>query len=117
MAKLVNVVKPMVLENHETGKKITVEYNRNTIKRMDQEGVLSAAFIQRMQDSPLTTASELFYYGLLMHQPDMTREEADALLYDEIGLDEKIMERLGELFNAPYESMMSVRKNSAWTVK
>ena len=117
MAKLVKMVNPLVIENKETGETITVEYNRAVIMQMDRLGIINPSFLQKMIDTPLTTASTLFYWGLKMHQPDMTEEEADELLFEKIGVDEAIFERLGELFMTPYNSIMDARKNSVWTVK
>lgn len=117
MAKVIKVVKPLIFENAETGKTITVEFNRATILKMDRLGVIGSDFLANAAKSPLTVASTLFYWGLQMHQPDMTEEESDTLLFDEIGLGDDVLERLSELFMTPYTSIMDARKNSRWTVK
>ena len=117
MAKVINTVKPMVIENPETGRKLTVEYNRATILQMDRLGVIGGDFLSNATNSPLTVASVLFYWGLRMHNPEVTQEEADELLFDEIGLGDDVLERLSELFMTPYTSIMDARKNSRWTVK
>lgn len=117
MAKVIKVVKPMVIENKESGKTLTVEFNRATIMKMDALGIVSGDFLANAANSPLTLASTLFYWGLQMHHPEITKEEADEILFDEIGLGDDVLSRLSELFMTPYTSIMEARKNSHWTVK
>lgn len=117
MAKVINQIKPMVFENPDTGKKLIAEYNRATILQMDRLGVIGNDFLANATRSPLTVASVLFYWGLKLHQPEITQEEADELLFDEIGLGDDVLERLSELFMTPYTSIIDARKNSRWTVK
>lgn len=117
MAKVIKQVKPLVFENKETGKTLTVEYNRATILKMDRLGIIGGDFLANATNSPLTVASTLFYWGLQMHNPEITQDEADALLFDEIGLGDDVLGRLSELFMTPYTSIMDARKNSVWTVK
>nr|DAV01109.1 MAG TPA: protein of unknown function (DUF5055) [Bacteriophage sp.] len=117
MAKVINVVKPLIIENKETGKTLTVEFNRAVIKKMDRLGLIGGNFAEQFNKSPLSTAGMLFFWGLQMHHPEITEEESDAILFDEIGLTEEVMTRLGELFMTPYTSIMDARKNSVWTVK
>lgn len=117
MAKVINRVKPLVIENKETGKSLTIEFNRATIMQMDRLGLIGSDFAEQFGKSPLATAGTLFYWGLKMHQPEITQEEAESILFDEVGLSDEIMTRLGELFMTPYTSIMDARKNSVWTVK
>lgn len=117
MAKVVKMVKPLVFENKETGQTLTVEFNRATIMQMDRLGVIGTDFMENAMNRPLTVASTLFYWGLKMHQPNITEEEAENILFDGIGLGDDVLTRLTELFMTPYTSIMDARKNSAWTVK
>ena len=117
MAKVINTVKPMVIENKDTGKTYTVEFNRATIVKMDRLGVIGDEFIANSSKSPLNVASTLFYWGLQMHHPEITQEEADDILFDGLGLGNDVLERLSELFMAPYTSIIEARKNSRWTVR
>lgn len=117
MAKVIKQVKPLVLENKETGRTLTIEYNRAIILKMDRLGVISSDFMASADKSPLTFACTLFYWGLQMHHPEITEEEAQEILLDEIGLQDNLFARLSELFTTPYTSIMDARKNSLWTVK
>lgn len=117
MAKVINQVKPLVLENKDTGRKLTVEFNRAVILKMDRLGVIGGDFAESFGNSPLTSTMTLFYWGLQMHHPEITEEEAEAILFDEIGLSTELLSRLGELFMIPYTSIVDARKNSVWTVK
>ena len=118
MAKKETTVNPLVLANAETGKTITIEFNRMTVLRMEREGMSSEKVGEAVKDSPLSAINDLFYYGMLMHQPETTREEAETLLFDGIGISADLVERLAALYQKPYEDMMTAqRKNSLWTVK
>ena len=117
MAKVIKIVEPMIIENKELGKKLIVEYNRAIILEMDRHGIINNDFLANAVRSPLSVALTLFYWGLKMHQPEMTEAEAETLLFDEIGLGDDILERLSELFMTPYTAIVEARKNSAWTVK
>lgn len=117
MAKVINRVKPLVIENKETGKSLTIEFNRATIMQMDRLGLIGSNFAEDFGRSPLNSALTLFYWGLRMHHPEITEEEAEEILFDQVGLGEDIFSRLGELFMTPYTSIMDARKNSVWTVK
>ena len=117
MAKVIETVKPMIIENKEAGKTYTVEFNRATIVKMDRLGIISDEFLANSTRSPLTTASILFYWGLQMHHPEITQEESDEILFDGLGLGNDVLERLSELFMAPYTSIIEARKNSRWTVR
>ena len=117
MAKVIKVVKPLIIENKETGKTLTIEFNRAVILKMDKLGLISGEFMSLATKSPLTVASTLFYWGLQMHHPEITEEESNEILFDEIGLREDILTRLSELFMTPYTAIADARKNSAWTVK
>ena len=64
MAKVINVVKPLIIENKETGKTLTVEFNRAVIKKMDRLGLIGGNFAEQFNKSPLSTAGRFFYWGL-----------------------------------------------------
>lgn len=118
MAKKENEVRPIVFENKDTGEKITIEFNREIILRMDADGYSKDGIEEKLSAYPLNTIARLFYYGMLMHQPETTLKEATDFFFDHIGQDDDIIERLAELFAKPYNDMMSAqRKNSLWVVK
>ena len=118
MARKTEEVKPLVFANSETGETITVEFNRSIILRMEREGITGEKIADGINTAPISTVSTLFYYGMLMHQPDTTRQQAEDFLFDNVGLDSNIIERLAKLFEKPYSDLVEAqRKNSLWTVK
>lgn len=113
-----NKVEPLVFVNGETGETVTIEFNRLIILKMDAEGYSGDLIADKVRNAPLSSMVDLFYYGMLMHQPNTTKEEAADFFFDNVGADEKVLERLTDLFTKPYEDMVTAqRKNSLWTVK
>lgn len=118
MAKKAEEIRPLVLTNEEEGKTITIEFNKAVILRMEDEGFSGEVLAEKAQNAPMTAFSTLFYYGMLMHQPETRKEEAVDFFFDNIGADDEIMERLTNLFTKPYQDMMTAkRKNSRWAMK
>lgn len=118
MAKKTNTVEPLVFVNGETGETVTIEFNRLVILQMEKDGYSGEKIADSVREAPISTLVDLFYYGMLMHQPNTTKEEATDFFFDNVGADSDIMERLTSLFTKPYEDMMTAqRKNSLWTVK
>lgn len=118
MAKKANEeVKPIVFKDSETGETVTIEFNRSIILRMEREGYSGEKISDLVRETPMSAVADLFYYGMLMHQPNTTREEAEEFLFDNVGMSETIIERLARLFEKPYQDLMDAqRKNSRWTV-
>lgn len=116
--KKTETVEPIVFVNGETGESVTIEFNRSVVLRMEREGFTGEKIAGMIDDAPVSTVADLWYYGMLMHQPETTREEAYDFFFDNIGFDEGIIERLARLFEKPYTDMMNAqRKNSRWTMK
>lgn len=117
MAKKSNT-EPLVFVNNETGETVTIEFNRRVILRMEREGFGGEALADSMKTAPISSVVELFYYGMLMHQPETTLDEATDFFFDNVGADTGIIERLTDLYAKPYEDMLTAqRKNSRWTMK
>ena len=119
MAKKINATaEPLVFVNGETGEEITIEFNRAIVLRMEREGYSGEVLADEVRKAPISTLVDLFYYGMLMHQPDTTKEQATDFFFDNIGANTDVMERITQLFEKPYTDMMTAqRKNSLWTVK
>lgn len=112
------VIEPLVFVNGETGEEVVIEYNRMTILRMERLGYSGEKVAESIKDAPLSTMADLFYFGMLMHQPNTTKDEAYDFFFENVGFDEKLIERLTGLFMKPYTDMLEAqRKNSLWTVK
>lgn len=108
---------PIVFTNPD-GETITIEFNRETVLLADKAGLSGENIQEKLYNSPLTTVSALFYFGMLMHQPDTTEDEAIQFFFDNVGADQELFQRLINLYRKPYNDMATAhRKNSKWTVK
>lgn len=89
-----------------------LEYSRETVAQAEGNGFLFA----QVDEFPLTGVSNLFYYSFLKNHPDMTKEETDRILTELGGLNGDEIMRLGQLYQAPLETVLNLedkpRKNS-----
>ena len=108
MATKKNVNTDPIVFTDPDGETITIEFNRETVLLADKAGLSGENMQEKLQNSPLTTVSALFYFGMLMHQPDTTEDEAIQFFFDNVGADQEIFQRLINLyqkegsFNAGY---------------
>lgn len=112
-------IEPIIIENPDTGVKYTIEYSRRTVKLMEREtGVNLIQLQELLKKAPLDTVSNLFYYGFLMHhEGELTQDETDDILFDEMGMSEGLIESLVGLYAQAYASMKVDSKNAKWVVK
>lgn len=91
-------IKPIVYTHPETGKEITLEFNRASIAKAEDAGFS----VEEAATKPAMMIPILFWGAHLWHQPWMTRKETDEILQDEEngfgGLSSEELERLGELY-------------------
>lgn len=109
------MVKPIVIKGKDES--YTLEFNRDSVRFAETRGFK----YEDVSDFPMTKIPELFFYAFRMHHPKITRIQADNI-FDEIGgLPEGAIERLVELYIAPFESLTvpegAEPKNSKWTVE
>lgn len=97
-------LKPMIIEDPETGKEYTLEFNRKTVSRAEQAGL----DVQSIESKSMTMIPLLFWSAFLMHHPHMTREQTDKILFDGLGgLGEEEMAYLGKLYSAPFQTLIA----------
>ena len=97
-------LKPMIIEDPETGKEYTLEFNRKTVSRAEQAGL----DVQSIESKSMTMIPLLFWSAFLMHPPHMTREQTDKILFDGLGgLGEEEMAYLGKLYSAPFQTLIA----------
>ena len=111
-------VEPIILENKETGKVYTLEYNRASVKRAERMGFN----IKDIENRVMSGVEDLFYYAFFMHHGNsVSREEAESILYDELGgMPDGVLDRLAELYAVCLESLYQDEeraKNAKWSVK
>ena len=115
-------VKPIIIENPETGEKYTLEFNRRTVKMAEDAGITLSSITE---DKRLMAGySGLFYYAFLMHHPQIKAAKAESILFDDMGgMTEAMATRLIELFAEPYNTLVKSdesgdgeAKNAKWSV-
>ncbi len=103
-------VKPMVITDSESGREYTLEFSRKTVVKAEQAGL----DVNQIESKSMTMIPLLFWGAFLMHHPHMTREQTDKILFDGLGgLSADEMGRLGELFAAPFDSLISSEDENA----
>ena len=110
------MAKAIILKNKDT--EYTLEFNRESVKFAELHGFK----VDDIANYPMIKIPELFFYAFRMHHKNIAREKTDKILEELGGLPEGFLERLAELYTAPYEFLTVVaegeeRKNSKWTVE
>lgn len=96
-------VRPIVLTDEETGIKYTLEFDRETVKVAEMHGFV----ISELEDKMMTKIPELFFWAFRKHHKNLSRSQTDDILFNKLnGMPEGMMERLGQLYIAPYESLV-----------
>ena len=111
-------VTPITLENKDTGRQYTLEFNRASVKRAERLGFN----IKDIADKAVSGIEDLFYYSFFMHHGNsVSREQAESILYDELGgMPDGMLDRLAELYAVCLESLYQDEekaKNAKWSVK
>ena len=105
-----NDTKPMIIVDEENGREYTLEFNRKTVVKTEQAGL----DINKMDGLPMTMIPILFWGAFLMHQPYMTREQTDKILFDALGgLSAEELTKLGTLYAVPFQTLISSDGESA----
>lgn len=98
------IVKPMVITDPENGREYTLEYSRKTVAKVERAGL----DIGKIDSSPMTMIPLLFWGAFLMHHPNMTKEQTDAILFDGLnGLESEEVTYLGKLYSEPFKTLVS----------
>ena len=108
-------VKPVIVTDDETGLEYTLEFNRESIRFAEARGFK----ISDVGDFPMTKVPELWFYAFRMHHKTVSRQKTDALLDGLGGLPDGLLERLGELYAAPFNTLTDgqTEENPRVTVK
>lgn len=103
-------VKPIILHDEENQRDYTLEFDRETVQWCEQRGFK----IEDIGDYPLTKVPELFFYSFRMHHKNISREKTNRILFEELGgLPDGMLERLIQLYGAPYEALNAAHKGGA----
>lgn len=97
-------INPIVLTDEETGRRYTLEFNRESVRYAESKGFS----VDKLSDAPMTMIPALFYYAFRMHHRNMSKEQTDKILFEKLGgLPEGMLTRLGELYNAPFMALLA----------
>lgn len=103
-------VKPIVLHDEENQRDYTLEFDRETVQWCEARGFK----VEDVGDYPLTKVPELFFYAFRMHHKNISREKTNRILFDDLGgMPEGMLERLIQLYSAPYEALSAARNGGA----
>lgn len=104
------VIKPIILHDEEAKKDYTLEFDRETVMWCEARGFK----IEDVGDFLMTKGPELFFYAFRMHHKNVSRERTDRLLFDDLGgFPKGMVERLIQLYMAPYEALNAARDGAA----
>lgn len=108
-------IKPIRLK-FENGDEYTLEFNRESIAYAEDIGFTPDDFNTKAQGATTT----FFNLAFRMHHPELSREDTDKILYDDLGgLSQDMINRLIALYNKPYGELMNKSgkpKNAKLTV-
>ena len=96
-----NDVKPIIVTDDETGVEYELEFTRETVKFAEARGFK----INDVADFPMTKIPELWFYAFRAHHKNVSRAKTDALLDGLGGIPDGLLERLGELYAAPFSAL------------
>lgn len=112
---MIERVNPIELTDNETGKKYTLDFSRDIVRRAERNGFS----LGECEKFP-SMFSDLFYYSFLMnHEREITRKRTDALLDDLGGIGgapDGLFGRLCDLYVQTYSSLVGDEKNGRVTV-
>lgn len=108
-------IRPIVITD-DNGDVFTLEFNRDSVRFAELKGFN----VEDISNKPMTAIPNLFFYAFRMHHKNLSREKVDKI-YDKLGgLTTAMIERLGALYAAPFESLIQDEedlKNSKMTVE
>lgn len=110
-------INPIIITNNDTGEKYTLEFTRETVKFAERHGF----DFDNIDRYPMTTVPELFYYAFRAHHKSVTKDNADKILFEDLGgISNAMVKRLGQLYTKPFEELTcedGETKNAKMTVE
>ena len=94
-------VKPIVVKDDETGLEYTLEFTRESVKFAESRGFK----VSDVADYPMSKIPELWFYAFRANHKNVARAKTDALLDGLGGIPDGLLERLGELYAAPFSAL------------
>lgn len=94
-------VRPVIVTDDETGAEYTLEFTRDSVRFAEARGFK----IADVADYPMTKVPELWFYAFRAHHKNVSRAKTDELLNGLGGIPDGLLERLGELYAAPFSAL------------
>ena len=94
-------VRPVIVTDDETGAEYTLEFTRDSVRFAEARGFK----IADVADYPMTKVPELWFYAFRAHHKNVSRANTDELLNGLGGIPDGLLERLGELYAAPFSAL------------
>lgn len=94
---------PIIL-TMEDGKEYRLEFDRKTVEYSERMGFNTDDIEHKM----MIRVPELFWFSFRKNHPEVTKEESDKILFDELGgTTEQMTERLVQLYADAYMSLVN----------
>lgn len=102
------VVKPIILTDTDTNEKYILEFNRESVKFAEARGFS----IDDVSNFPMTKSIDLFWFAFRMHHKSISKEKAERMLFDDLGgMPTGMLERLIQLYQAPFETLIDDKED------
>ena len=111
-------VKPIILTDEKNGDKYTLEFTRESVFYAQK---FKDFDIDDVTKKPMVAIPALFEYAFRAHHPNLSKSKIDSLFSDMKGMPHGMLERLMELYYAPYAYLTKTgeedEKNASVTVE
>lgn len=107
-------VNPIIIRDTENKREYTLEFDRDSIRFAEGRGFK----LEQVDDFPMTKIPEFFWYAFRMHHKNVALNQAEDLLKQIGGMNEKIAKRLIDLWVQTYSTLGNEEeKNPNMTVE
>ena len=108
------MVNPIVIKDAENNREYTLEFDRDSVRFAESRGFK----LEQVDEFPMTKIPEFFWYAFRMHHKYIALNQAEDILRQIGGMNEKIAKRLIELWAQTYETLGTEEgKNPNMTVE
>ena len=107
-------VNPIIIRDTENKREYTLEFDRDSVRFAESRGFK----LEQVDDFPMTKIPEFFWYAFRMHHKHIAMNQAEDLLRQIGGMNEKVAKRLIDLWVQTYNTLGNEEeKNPNMTVE
>lgn len=107
-------VNPIIIKDADNKREYTLEFDRDSVRFAENRGFK----LEQVDDYPMTKVPEFFWYAFRMHHKNVAMNQAEEILKQIGGMNEKIAKRLIELWVQTYSTLGNEdEKNPNMTVE